>query len=175
MIRGLLSLFALVLGLAFAVPAAAQITVQRTPSSVTPNLGQVIRGSSPTTFSISTAGVVTRTSGDAIRMTSGNVTPPTIVIICQLDIVCNLRNMRITVQVAGSSGIASITNLRVTATHGLIYYIAPPSSGSSITFETLPIGLNLGATFIIGMDVLVPPSGPTGYGTYNYIVTATLL
>ena len=175
MIRRLLFLFTVVLGLAFAVPASAQITVQRTPSSVTPDLGQVIRGSTPTTFSISTSGVVTRTSGDAIRVTSGNVTPPQIVIICQLDILCNLRNMRITVQITGSSGVASISNLRVGATYGLLYYIAPPSSASSITFETLPIGLNLGATFAIGMDVLVPASGPTGYGTYSYTVTATLL
>ncbi|WP_395652286.1 hypothetical protein [Brevundimonas sp.] len=175
MIRTLLSLIGLVLALTVAAPAMAQVTVQRTPSSVTPALGQVIRGSSPTTFSISTAGVVTRTSGDAIRVTSGNVTPPTIVILCQLDVLCNLRNIRVTVQVSGSSGIASITNLRVSSTYGLLYYIAPPVSGSTITFETYPIGLNLGAAFAIGMDVLVPPSGPTGYGTYTYTVTAVLL
>lgn len=175
MIRASLSLLGLVLALFIAAPAAAQITVQRTPSSVTPALGQVIRGSAPTTFSISTAGVVTRTSGDAIRVTSGNVTSPSIVIICQLDLSCNLRNMRVTVQVTGSSGVASISNLRVSATYGLLYYVAPPTSGSTITFESYPIGLNLGATFAIGMDILVPPTGPTGYGTYNYTVTAVLL
>ena len=107
-------------------------------------------------------------------MTSGNVTPPTINVICQLDILCNLRNMRITVTITGSSGVASITNLRVSSTYGLLYYIAPPASGSTITFETCPIGLNLGAAFTIGMDVLAPPGGPTGYGAYTYTVTATL-
>ncbi|CAN5127476.1 hypothetical protein BH09PSE1_BH09PSE1_26610 [soil metagenome] len=175
MIRASVSLLGLLLALLFAAPAMAQVTVQRTPSSVTPALGEVIRGSTPTTFSISTAGVVTRTSGDAIRVTTGNVTPPSIVILCQLDVLCNLRNMRVTVHITGSSGIASITNLRVSSTYGLLYYIAPPTSGSSITFESYPIGLNLGATFAIGMDVLVPPTGPTGYGTYTYTVTATLL
>ena len=175
MIRPVLMLLAMIVGLAAAAPAAAQITVQRTPSSVTPNLGTVIRGSAPTTFSISTSGAVTRTSGDAIRLTTGSVTPPTITIICQLDVTCNLRDMRVTVQIAGSSGVASISSLRVSSTGGLIYRIAPPTSGISITFDTYPIGLNLGAAFVIGMDVLVPASGPTGYGTYTYTVTATLL
>ena len=175
MIRALLCLFGLLLGLCVTSPASAQITVQRSPATVTPALGSVIRGSAPSTFSISTSGVVTRLSGDAIRMTSGNVTPPSVVIFCRLDLLCNLRNMRVTVQVTGSTGEATISNLRVSATSGLLFYTAPPASGSTITFDTYPIGLNLGATFAIGMDVLVPASGPTGYGTYSYTVTAVLL
>ena len=172
--RHFLWLFA-VLSVMWAAPAAAQITVQRNPTSIAPALGQVIRGTTSTTFQISTAGVVTRTSGDAVRLSTANVTAPQIHIICQLDILCNFRDMRITVSVSGSSGQATISNLRVSATSGLLYRTAPPASGSSITFQTYPVGLNLGATFNLGMDITVPASGATGYGTFTYTVTATLL
>jgi len=175
MIRNLLAALAVVLGLSWAGAASAQITVQRSPTSINPALGQVIRGASATTFSIATDGTVTRASGNAIRLSSAPVTPVTITIICQLDILCNLRHVQVTVTITGSSGVAQISNLRISSPSGLLYYIAPPSSGTTITFDAYPLGLNLGATFKLGMDVLVPASGPTGYGTFTYTVTAVLL
>jgi len=175
MIRNLLAIAAFMLSLTWAGSAAAQLSVQRSPTAINPALGQVIRGTSATTFAIATDGTVTRTSGDAIRLSSAPVTPITITIICQLDVLCNLRHVRVTVTITGSTGVAEISNLRISSPYGLLYYIAPPSSGSTITFDAYPLGLNLGATFKLGMDVLVPASGPTGYGTYSYTVTAVLL
>jgi hypothetical protein len=174
-IRTLIAVMAFMLGLSWAGSAAAQLTVQRSPAAVNPALGQVIRGTSDSTFSIATDGTVTRTSGNAIRLSSASVTPTTITVICQLDVLCNLRHVRVTVTITGSNGVAEISNLRISSPVGLVYAIAPASSGTTITFDAYPLGLNLGATFKLGMDVLVPSSGPTGYGAFTYTVTAVIL
>jgi hypothetical protein len=125
MIRMLLAVMAFMLGLSWAGSAAAQLTVQRSPTSINPALGQVIRGTAATTFSIDTDGTVSRTSGNAIRLSSAPTTPITITVICQLDVLCNVRHVRVTVTITGSTGIADISNLRISSPYGLLYYIAP--------------------------------------------------
>ena len=53
--------------------AHAQLAVSRSPAAA-PALGNTIRGGSATTFQITSDGVVTRASGNAIRISSSSVT-----------------------------------------------------------------------------------------------------
>lgn len=179
MIRTFLAAASAVLALSVATaPAAqAQVTVTRSPSTA-PTLGSTIRGSSSTTFSISTSGVVTRTSGDAIRMSSSTVTIPTINLDCgllNLKDLCALRYIRVRIQPAGGSGPATITRFRVGTLYGTSFRSSRPTEGSSVTFDLLPIGILGGASFTLGMDVVLQAGASSGEHTFNYIVTAELL
>lgn len=176
MTRLWLSSLVAILALVFAGPAMAQMSISH-GTGTAPALGTVIRGSSSTTFSVSTSGVVTKTSGDGIRVSSATVTSPTISISCGLSIlVCTTRYMRVTVAVAGASGSATITKFRVGGLSGTTYRSgAAPAEASSVTFDLNPVGLSLGASFLLGMDVTVPTSGTTGGQTFSYTVTVTML
>jgi hypothetical protein len=163
----------------FAASAAqAEIAVTTSPTSA-PVLGTVVRGSSATTFSVATNGAVTRTSGDAIRLSNASVTTPTVSINCgllNLPGLCALRQIRVTVQPAGTTGQATITKLRVGSLTGATYATgSAPAESSSITFDLNPIGLLGTASFKIGMDMLLPGNTTTTVNNVNYTVTATLL
>lgn len=174
----LISLCLLSFGLAlFATAASAQVVTTRSPA-MAPALGQVLRGSSTTQFTISPAGVVTRLSGDAIRLSSANVTAPTITITCgllNLDQLCALRRMRVTITASGHSADASIVKFKVANLSGGLFYLTPPAEASVVIFDLHPIGVLGSVNFNLGMTVELAPGTTTGLETFNYTVQAVLL
>lgn len=169
-------LLATIVLLAGVAPTAAhaQLQVSRSPAT-SPTLGTTIRGSSTTTFSISTAGGVTRTSGNAIRLSSGSVTAPTVTISCGLlniSSLCALRYVRVTITPVTGTGPAQISRLRVGALSGASYRSgSAPVEGGSLTFDLNPMGLLGTATFKLGMDVQLSANAASGVYTYDYLVT----
>ncbi|WP_292037332.1 MULTISPECIES: hypothetical protein [unclassified Brevundimonas] len=157
--------------------AHAQATVTRSPASA-PTLGVTIRGTTPTTFSISSTGAVTRTSGNAIRLTSGSVTTPTLSINCgllNLSGLCALRYVRITITPVGSSS-ATITRFRMGTLNGATYRSgSAPAEGATLTFDINPLGLLSTATFQLGMDVTLAANAPSGTYGFDYVVTVQLV
>lgn len=162
--------------LLMATPAAAQLSVSRSPSGTAPVIGTVVRGSAATTFSISTAGVVTRTSGDAIRLGSTSLTPPTISINCGLTLMtCQTRDVRVVVTASGASDDGSISRFRIGTLTGGTYRTSAPADAASLTFTLRPIGSGRSVTFPLGMDVLLAAGADSGTDTFTYTVTATFL
>jgi hypothetical protein len=172
--KRLTAIFCAGLMLVAAGRAEADPTVTRSPA-VAPTLGTVIRGSSATTFSVTTAGTVSRTSGDAIRLTSSSVTTPTISINCgllNLNGLCALRYIRVTITPVVGSGPATITRLRVGSMSGGAYRGgSAPAEGATVTFDLNPLGLLATATFKLGMDVQLAAGGPTGPTTFDYLIS----
>lgn len=162
-----------------ALPRVANAQLQVTPSPATsPVLGTTIRGTSATTFSITTAGAVTRTSGNAIRLSSASVTTPTISIGCgflNVSGLCAVRSVRVTIVPVTGSGPASIVKLRVGSLSGATYSGSAPAESSAITFDLQPLGLFGTATFKLGMDVQLAAGAASGAKVYEYQVTATFL
>lgn len=160
-----------------AAPARAQVSVSRSPSSTSPVLGSVIRGSTTSTFSISPSGVVTRTSGDAIRLSAVSVTGTTVTISCGLlNLVCAGRTLRVTIQATGATGSATLTKFRVGSLSGTTYSAgSAPAEASSLTFNLNGIGLLGSCSFALGMDVQVPSGSITGSGAYTYSITVNAL
>ena len=155
--------------------ALAQSPLQITRSPATaPTLGTTVRGSSATTFSITTGGSVTRTSGNAIRLSTSSVTAPTITVSCgllNLSSLCALRYVRITITPVTGAGPASISRLRVGSLSGASYRSgSAPAEGASITFDINPLGLFGSATFTLGMDVLLAAGAASGNTTFTYNV-----
>lgn len=174
MIRAALSLLSLALTLMLATPAAAQLSVSRSPGGTAPVIGAVVRGSAATTFSISTAGVVTRTSGNAIRLSTASVTPPTISINCGLSFMsCQTRDVRVVITASGASDDGSISRFRIGALTGGAYRTSAPAEGASLTFDLRPVGSGRSVTFPLGMDVLLAAGADSGADTFTYTVTAT--
>lgn len=155
--------------------ARAQLQVTRAPATA-PTLGTTIRGSSATTFSISTSGAVNRTSGNAIRLSNAGVVPPTVTVSCGLlniSGLCALRHVRITITPVVGSGPAKITRFRMGSLSGASYRSgAAPADGASISFDIQPLGLFGAATFGLGMDVLLNANAVSGVYGFDYVVTA---
>lgn len=160
-----------VCGLA-ATPARAQISINRSPATA-PVLGTVVRGSAATTFSISAAGVVTRPTGNAIRLRSTTVTVPTVAITCGTNSNCANRDVRVVVTASGASDDASISRFRIGALTGATYRTTAPAEGASLTFDLRPIGRSSSASFPLGMDVVLAAASDSGADTFTYTVTAT--
>lgn len=164
--------------LAVSAPARAQGMVTRSPAAA-PSLGTTIRGTTATTFRISASGAVTRTGGDAIRLSSGSVTPPTITVNCgllNLAGLCALRYVRVTITPAPGSGPAAITRFRVGSLSGASYRGgSAPVEGATVTFDLNPLGLLGTATFPLGMDVVLAANAASGAHTFDYIVTVQLV
>jgi hypothetical protein len=163
--------------MALAAPAHAQIAISRSPLT-SPVLGLVVNSSSASTFTVSTSGAVTRTSGNHIRLSSASVTPPTITISCgflNLDNFCALRQVRVTVT-AVSNPNARITGFHITSLLGnLLYAGQTPPSGPSMTFDLKPLGLLGTGSFTLGMDVWVSGGLSSSQYTFDYVVTATFI
>lgn len=169
---------ALALGL-LAAPheAAAQLQISHSPSTA-PDLGRMVRGSGATSFTISTNGAVTRTSGDGIRVDSGSATPPTITISCgflNLSNLCALRRVRVTVQPIPNSD-AQITRFTVNSLTGnLLWATQAPQPASSLTFDMLPLGLLGTGSFTLGMDVWTSGALAGGQYSFGYSVTVAFI
>jgi hypothetical protein len=173
----LLALLAALLLMVLPSAAAAQLQVSHSPSTA-PVLGTTIRGVSTTTFTITVAGAVTRASGDAIRLSSASVTPPTITISCGLlniSSLCALRSIRVTIVPIIGSGPARIVKLRVGSMSGASYVGSAPAESASISFDLQPLGLFGTATFKLGMDVQLAAGAASGVKVYDYQVTAQFL
>lgn len=173
MIRTLLASAVLLFGILGAAPAMAQISISRSPVT-SPVIGKVVRGSTATTFAVSSGGVVTRTAGNAIRLTTASITPPTVTISCAVfNFSCGLYDIRVTVNATGASGEGSITRFRMgTLTRGA-YSTFAPADGASLTFDLRPVGSGGSASFTLGMDVLLAAGANSGTDTFTYTVTAT--
>lgn len=151
--------------------AATDLVVSRTPASA-PILGTVIRGSSATTYSVSTSGAVTRTSGNAIRLSNASVTAPTISITCGFTFDCVLRTVRVTITPAGSSGDADIVKFRRGTVSGASGSVASVSENQTLVFDLPAIGVLRTVSFPIGMDVLLDAGAGARVHTFSYTVTA---
>jgi hypothetical protein len=156
-----------------ASPAAAQVAVSRSPATA-PSLGRVVAGSSTTVFSVSAGGAVTRTSGDAIRLTTAGVTAPTVTVTCMTLVNCTLRDVRVTVTASGGSGGASITRFRIGTLSGGTYRTSAPAEGASLTFDLRPLGMGGSASFPLGVDVSVT-AGSLGDASYSYSISVVML
>lgn len=161
-------------------PAMAHAQLRVTPSPAgAPVLGNTIRGSSATVFSISTTGGVTRVSGDAIRLGPGVVTAPTVTIDCgflNLSSLCALRSVRVTITPVTGSSAAHITRFRVASVSGMSYRSgSAPAEASSLSFDINPIGLFGSAVFRLGMDIRLDANAPSGNQPVSYIVTAQFI
>ena len=174
MIRAGLSLLTFILALLVANPAAAQLSISRSPTGTAPVVGTVVSGNAATTFSISAAGVISRTSGNAIRLSTASVTPPTISINCGFSLMtCQTRDVRVVVTASGASDDGSISRFRIGGLTGGTYRGSAPAEGSSLTFDLRPIGSGRSVTFPLGMDVLLVAGADSGTDTFTYSVTAT--
>ena len=166
-----------VLSLAAAAPAAAQLAVRRSPAEA-PVLGTTIRGVSTTVFRITATGGVTRASGDAIRLSTASVRTPTITIDCgarQLESLCALRYIRVRISPASGSGAARITRLRIGSLDGgRVYGGGSPSEGAAMDFVIAPVGLFGSVSFELGMDVTLTGGAPSGEHEFDYVVTVQL-
>jgi len=171
--RRLVPLFGIVLSAAG--PANAAVTISRSPA-LAPDLGKIVSGSQATTFSVSTNGVVTRTSGDAIRISTSNVTVPTVTISCILDNLdlCGLRQMRVTIQPVTSTGPASIVLFRVGSLTPGTFRDGTPVAAASMSFVLNAFGYGT-ATFKLGMDAKLAAQAVSGQTPFNYTVSVTLL
>lgn len=167
------ALFVAAFALACAGAVQAQVTVSRSPATA-PVLGNTVRGSTTSVFSISSTGAVTRLSGSAIRLSTASVTVPTITIYCGV-LSCITRRMRVTIAPAGGSGDATINKFRVSNLSGASYYSAAPAEASSLTFDLNAVGYLNSATFKLAMDTELAAGPSSGVETFNYTVTATLL
>lgn len=172
------SLVAMVAAVAMAPAAAqAQIAIARSPATG-PDLGTMVRGSGATTFNISNSGMVTRTSGNGIRISNSSVSPSTITISCgflNVQNLCALRPIRVTIQPVASST-AYITQFTVgSPTGNLIWATAAPPPASSVTFDFKPLGLFGTGSFTLGMDVWTAGGVGSGTYTFDYTVTASFL
>ncbi|GAA0620551.1 hypothetical protein GCM10009422_15270 [Brevundimonas kwangchunensis] len=152
--------------------AHAQLAVSRSPATA-PVLGNTIRGSSATTFQITSDGVVTRASGNAIRISSSSVTTPTITMTCNsFASVCYQRYVRVTITPVSGSGPAEISRLRVGSLSGTTYRTgSAPAESASLQFDLNPLGWYGSATFKLGMNVLLAANAASGTDTYDYLVT----
>jgi hypothetical protein len=168
---------ALAFGLLSASGAQAQM-ISLSPQHG-PALGKTIRGSTATTFSITTMGVVTRTSGDAIRMTSSGVSAPTVNFNCgllNLGQLCALRPVRVTIAPASSGGPATISKLRISSLSGTTYRSgSAPVEAPVLVFELNPLGLLSTVSFKLGMDVVLSGGAQSGDWTYSYSVTVEFI
>lgn len=155
-----------------AAPAAAEVTVTL-PAATTPALGEIVRGTMPTVFRIGVDGLVTRISGDAVRLRSTPVTPPTMRLTCgllNLSSLCLARNIRITMAPQASGTLGSVTMFRIGALSGTTFVSGPPADGSTMNFQLNPMGLGV-VTIQFGMDVTVA-AGQTGVTAPRYSVNA---
>lgn len=150
---------------------AQEITVIRTPASA-PALGTIIRGSTATTYSISTSGVVTRAAGNAIRLSNASVTTPTIVLTCGWTSECRNRKVRVTIAPSGNSGNATIVKLRRGSVSGYSTTIPSVSEGATLTFDLPAMEPTRLVSFPIGMDVQLAAGATARIHTFSYTVTA---
>ena len=175
--RWFLALAAFAALTAAADAAAAQVAVSRS-SGIAPELGRALAGTSATTFSISTTGVVTRTSGDAIRLTTGSVRAPTITFTCGPKPAtndCASSNIRISIIPVSNSGAASITKFRVSSLSNASFVAgSAPAEATFLTFDVRPLGTRTGS-FNLGMDVRVVAGAAGGFDTYDYLVVVQVL
>jgi hypothetical protein len=159
-------------------PSTARAQMVTLSPQAGPSLGTTIRGSSATTFSISTTGMVSRSSGDAIRMTSAMVTPPTVTFNCgllNLNELCLLRPVRVTISPASAGGTATLSRFRIGSLSGTTYRTgSAPAEAPVLVFELNPLLLST-VSFKLGMDVLVAANAPTGVAAYAYTVTVEFI
>lgn len=153
--------------------AAAQLSVTRSPS-LAPLLGDTIRGTAVTTFSVSTTGAVTRTSGNAIRITTGSVRAPTITLGCTSNLNnCRTRDIRVTI-LPINSGSATISRLRISAlTNGGRFDGSAPAEAAILQFDIKALGART-TSFDLGMDVRLAASATPGDHDFDYLVVAEL-
>lgn len=163
----------------FACPHDAQAQMISLSPQTAPALGSTIRGSAATTFSISTTGAVSRTSGNAIRMTSAGVTAPSVNFNCgllNLSQLCLLRPVRVTIAPSSAGGPATISRFRISSLSGTTYVAgSPPAEASVLVFDLKPLGLLSTVSFKLGMDVLLAANADPGPSSYSYTVTAVFL
>jgi len=157
-------------------PAVAQLTLFDSPGSNASAIGRVADGATNTVFTVdASTGAVVRVSGDAVRLTSGSASSPTITIVCGNSNACRDDDVRVVI-VAGapSGGRASIVSFSVSNLSGTTYNSgSAPPEGASLDFLLNPLGRSSITSFRLGLRVSVPTTGATGLSTLPWTVTVS--
>jgi hypothetical protein len=178
--RRLIALIALGLGVSWGVAnaqsdnAANKTTVVIAPSTLAPDLGKLVAGTSATTFHMAAgSGLVTVTSGNGFRLTSGAATSPLVTITCKGG-GCKNSTITVTLSQAGiSSGRpVTVSGFNVTSLTGATVVSGSTSGASPLVFTISPLGVNGTATFKLGLDSRFPPTGAAGVATWSYTAQA---
>lgn len=131
----------------------------------TPSLGKIVYGASGATiFTVSTAGAVSQSGGDAIRLTSGGVTLPTITITCGNDNECKDKDVNVTVTASTANPRIQVTQFTLTALSGATAQTGGTTSGAALSFRLNKLGKNSTATFKLAMQIQVQPGAASGTG-----------
>jgi hypothetical protein len=162
------------LPLAIAAPAhaAASLTVTSVTAGA-PNLGTVTSGvTGNTVFTISNAGLVSRSSGTGVRTTGGGITAVTVTVHCQGGVCSTGGNGKIQNTGAPTGRAGALTNFTpVSGTATL----ASISGTNPVTF-TFPASIpnNTDLTFTVGMDFPIIGNDSTS-GTVATLSTSKFL
>jgi hypothetical protein len=172
--RAWAALLLLAIGGVPALLAGAQValTTDVVPATDAPGLGRVVRGTSASVFTINAStGAVTRTSGNAARITSSTPVTPTVTIRCTnagTNCTAGGRRYTVTVQAGSAAGAgASVTNLTITTPSGATVVGGPTYASGTLTFVVSGFST---LSIRIGMSLQVPASGSTGVGTVPFTV-----
>jgi hypothetical protein len=167
----------LALAAAFGSPASAQ---QYTVSSITTtNLGNIASApvGSSTFQTAPSTGTVTRTSGSAVRLTTGSARS-LVTVGCVGAIVCPATTVLVAISQTGTPTrrAGALQNFTASLTSGS--FLTAPGSGNSISFTFVGIPDGGSRTFYVGFDF--PFTGDnggasSGTSTANFAVSATTL
>jgi hypothetical protein len=121
---------------------------------------------------------VTRTGGNAIRLSNAAVFAPSVSLNCgllNLGGLCAIRPLRITITPSASTP-AAITKFHVANLTGATYRSgSAPTDAQTVVFDLNPLGLLATATFTLGMDVTLQGGASSGTYPLGYTVTVQLL
>lgn len=154
--------------------ASAAVGLALSAPANTPDIGKVVYGSSGvTTFTVSTAGAVTQSGGNAIRLTSGGVTLPTITITCGDDNDCNTKDINVTVTASTANPRIKVSQFTMTALTGTTVR-SGTTSGSSLSFRLNDVTKNSTITFKLAMQLQVQPGAASGTGDKTAAYTVSV-
>lgn len=149
----------------FAAGDAAAVGLGLSAPANTPDIGKIVYGSSgATTFTVSTAGAVTQSGGNAIRLTSGGATLPTITITCGDDSNCNSKDINVTVTASTANPRIKVAQFTMTNLSGTTVQSGGTTTGASLSFRLNKVSKNSTITFKLAMQIQVQPGAASGTG-----------
>ncbi|MBA3678444.1 MAG: DUF4402 domain-containing protein [Sphingosinicella sp.] len=165
----------------WAIPVAAQsisITAIDTASG-SPNLGTLVaslQGQGDTLFTVSTAGLVTKTSGSGSQKVVGSSNRPLITVTCTGggSSACTTTSATITITSTGTPTNRAGTLTNFTVAGGP----SPPTLGarsgtSTVTFTVTGIARNTTRNFYVGMAFPIKDNGNSGVSNSSFVVSTT--
>lgn len=144
------------------------VGISVSPASSAPAIGRFVRGSQSSAFTVAAAtGSVTLASGNAVRLTSGSVTTPTVTLTCTSgsgsgqSCTSSGRTFTITVTIGtaspSTSANLSLTTASVASLSGASMLTGPTVNGNTLTFTIGPFSGST-ATFKLGVTLNISPT-----------------